>query len=156
MSRPLKLRAEDADDIKVVAACLQDAIMPIAEMAYLPDRRLFVMVVNRFKWESCDAAAGMTAGPAVDEEDVECLYERTNCGLRVDGVTGVRSRGVDRKDRHQLLELLTIEARRDGLTFHFAGGGSLHLEADRWLVTLEDLGEPWPTNRKPGHPEEGS
>ncbi|HYD31789.1 MAG TPA: DUF2948 family protein [Azospirillaceae bacterium] len=155
MNRPLKLRAEDADDLKVVSAFLQDAIMPIGEMCYLPDERRFVMVVNRFKWEGCRDETALAGGPMVDEEDIDCPFERTNCGVRVEGVTGVRSRGIDMKDRRQILELLTVESDDDGVTMHFAGGGCIHLDAGSWLWVMEDLGEPWPTSRKPNHPDEG-
>jgi hypothetical protein len=47
---PIRLRAEDDEDLKIVSACLQDAILPIGDMGFLPDEKRFVMVVNRFRW----------------------------------------------------------------------------------------------------------
>ena len=32
MTGPMKLRAEDRDDLHVISGCLQDAIVPIGEM----------------------------------------------------------------------------------------------------------------------------
>ena len=42
MTERLRLRAVDADDLSVIAACLQDALVPLSEMAYLPDQRRFM------------------------------------------------------------------------------------------------------------------
>ncbi len=47
----IKLRAEDTEDLAVIAACLQDAIACLAEMAYEPNERRFAFVVERFRWE---------------------------------------------------------------------------------------------------------
>ena len=38
MTAELKLRATDDEDLAVVSAILQDAVIPIEEMAYLPER----------------------------------------------------------------------------------------------------------------------
>ena len=52
----LKLSAGDADDLAVIAACTQDALAPIGEMAFLPAERRFVLALNRFRWDRLDAA----------------------------------------------------------------------------------------------------
>jgi hypothetical protein len=46
----LKLRAEDADDLAVLSACLQDALVPVRDLAYVADQKIFVFVANRFRW----------------------------------------------------------------------------------------------------------
>jgi len=59
--RPLKLRARDLDDMAVIAAMLQDAVVRPAEMTYLARDKRFVMVFSRFRWEDPEfksAAAG--------------------------------------------------------------------------------------------------
>lgn len=146
---PIRLRAEDAEDLKIVSACLQDAILPIGDMDFLPDDRRFVMVVSRFRWEAADRPR---PGPAADDDHL-ALYERVQCGLRVEGVTGVKRRGFDVKNRAQILELLAIAPDGpDGLLLTFAGGGCLRLESPSWRVLVEDLGEPWPTGNRPTHP----
>ena len=48
---PLKLRAHDIEDLRALGACLQDALVPVADLAYLKAEKRFVMVANRFKWE---------------------------------------------------------------------------------------------------------
>lgn len=154
MTTPIRLRAEDEEDLKVVSACLQDAIVPIGEMCFLPDDKRFVLVVNRFKWETCDKPRddGFTA-----DDDAQFPYERTHCGVRFEGVTAVKARGIDLKDRGQILELLSLEHVEGGVALHFAGGGCIRLEGPRWHCVVEDLGDPWPTTCKPCHPiDEGA
>ena len=136
MASGLKLRAEDAEDLKIVAACLQDAIVPIVEVCYLPERSSFLMVANRFKWESAEGD-----GP----------YERTHCVVTVLGVTAVRRRRVDLLDRALVLDLLTMAPGEDGLDLIFAGGAAIHLTAPGWRCLIEDIGEPWPAAAAPHH-----
>jgi hypothetical protein len=76
--------------------------------------------------------------------------------VRVEGVTGVKLRGIDVKNRGQILELLSLETvEGGGVALHFAGGGCVRLDGDGWRLLVEDLGEPWPTGCKPSHPLEG-
>ena len=78
MSAKLKLRAEDAEDIAVIATCLQDALVQVSDIAYLPEERRFVMVANRFCWEDCG------------QPDGSALFSRVHCGVVFDGVARVR------------------------------------------------------------------
>lgn len=149
MSTPIKLRAEDGEDLAVVSACLQDAILPIGEMCYEPGAQRFVLVVNRFKWEAAGGGAA-DRGPAADDDHL-FPYERTQCGVRFERVTAARVRGIDLKDRRQMLELLSVAPTEAGVLLTFAGGGALRLEGRDWLCVVEDLGEPWPTSNRPCH-----
>ena len=47
----LRLRAMDEDDLQVIAACLQDALVPLREMAFMGEERRFMAAFNRFQWE---------------------------------------------------------------------------------------------------------
>ncbi len=161
--RPLRLRAADAEDLAVLSAELQDALVPIVDMSYLPEQRQFAMVVNRFMWETAvDGAPGMAgaesdpagetaANPAAGVA-TERVYLRTHCGVRFDGVAAVRTRGIDRRDRQQILSLLAIRCEDDAITLHFAGGAMVRLEVGGITAYLADLGDPWPTRRLPCHP----
>ena len=64
MTGPLKIIARDAEDLTVVSACLQDALIPLNEMRYLPQERRFIMVANRFRWERA-AKGGDVPAPEV-------------------------------------------------------------------------------------------
>ncbi len=162
MNRALRLRAEDSEDLKIVAAVLQDALVPMSEMEFLNGEGCFAMIANRFKWENCeetwdspvtavtDGAAEETAGDVA----FEChSYERVNCGVRFNGVSQVRCKGMDRRDRGRVLELLTITAEPDAVILMFAGGAAIRLEGSSITCHIEDLGEPWPTRWRPYHPD---
>lgn len=156
MTTPIKLRAEDDSDLEVVSACLQDAILPIGDMCYEPDARRFVLVVNRFKWEAADGGP-RNDGPAADDDHL-FPYERTQCGVRFENIAAAKVRGVNLKDRAQMLELLSVSPTESGVLLTFAGGGALRLEGAGWRCIVEDLGEPWPTSSRPCHglEDEGS
>jgi hypothetical protein len=139
MADPLRLRAEDEEDLAVVSAILQDALVAVGEMAWLPEEKRFVLVANRFRWEPPGS---------VSRQD----FERCMTGLRIDAVTAVQRRGFRPRDRERLLVLLAIQAEPGALRLDFAGGSSIRLEVERILCHLDDLGEPWPTQWQPKHP----
>lgn len=170
MTGPVRLRARDAEDLAVIAACMQDAIIPIGDMCFEPGARRFVMVANRFRWETADGAPAMAGDPAgaggavsgdvgpeggdgiVADDDHLYPYQRTHCGLRFEGVDAVRTRGIDLRDRHQMLSLLHLGVDDGGaLLLTFAAGRAIRLEGVDWVCVMEDLGEPWPTANRPDH-----
>ena len=63
--RALRLRAEDAEDLQVVAALVQDAVMPASEMSFDRGKRRFACLLNRFRWE--DKAAAEARGRPLRE-----------------------------------------------------------------------------------------
>ena len=137
---PLKLAATDADDIAVLSALLQDAVIPISEMTYIAGENRFAMVANRFRWE--DATGEKVRGQ---------IYERVRCGISFDRVTAVRRRNVDQNGRGQVFDLLALDAGNDYVDLIFAGGATIRLEVERILCHAEDFGEPWPTQWRPEH-----
>lgn len=159
-SAPLRLRARDADDLQTIAACLQDALVPLSEVAFLKAERRFVMVANRFRWERTPAEAASAPVPdkdarfadRADDEDGAARYERVNCGICFDRVRAVRFKGLDVRRKSQILNLLTLQSRSDAITLVFAGGATIRLDVSDIRCHLEDLGEPWPTRWQPAHP----
>ncbi len=149
---PLRLRAEDAEDVIVLAACLQDATLRPSDMTFQPKQRRFVMVLNRFRWE--DETRVDTRGKLVRA----LPHVRVPAGLHFDGVLKVQSSGIDRGDATPL-ELLSIVAEPYGeepaavLTLVFAGGGAVRLEVECVDAQMQDLGNPYPVRRAPKHKE---
>lgn len=136
----LKLAATDAEDIAVLSALLQDAVIPISEMVYLASEGRFALVANRFRWE--DAPAEKVAGQ---------IYERVRCGVTFDRVNAVRRQNFVQNRRDQMFELLALEAANEYVDLVFAGGATVRLEVERILCHAEDFGEPWPTQWRPEH-----
>lgn len=145
MAGGMRLRAQDAEDLKVVSALMQDAIIPIGEIAWLPDERLFVLLASRFLWEGRQDDGGPT--PDAGGE----MPERVQCALRFGGVDIVRRRGLDLTRRGCFLSLLSIEAVEEGVVLHLSGGADIRLEGTALECRLEDRGEPWPAGRRPDH-----
>src|SRR5271165_6680197 len=113
----LKLRAEDVDDLAVISACLQDALVAVRDLAFVPEDRTFVMVANRFRWERALRAARGEAG-----------CQRTLCGITFGAVAGVSYLGFRRAEDDRILSLLAIRPGRDGeadaIQLEFSGGTS--------------------------------
>jgi Protein of unknown function (DUF2948) len=158
---PLRLRALDADDLQTIAGFLQDALVPLSEVAFLKAEQRFVMVANRFRWErpavteasepGVDSGADARFAGSVDEEGGGPLYERINCGICFDRVSAVRYQGLDVRRKSQILNLLTVQSRPGAITLIFAGGAAIRLDVAAIRCHLEDLGEPWPTRWVPSH-----
>ncbi len=141
MGERLKLRAEDEEDLAVISAILQDALVTVGEMTYLPEESRFALVVNRFCWEAKPQEGGR--------------FERIHSGLSFDGVSGVKIRGFDPRETDRILEILALRHEPGAILFDFSGDGALRLESARILCRFEDIGEPWPTPWRPHHPLEG-
>jgi hypothetical protein len=134
----LKLRAEDEEDLAVISAFLQDALVPVAEMIFLPDEQRFVLVANRFMWER-------------PPHGKKGHSERTLTGIAFDGVKAVRVRGFERTESDRILQVLAVRAVPGSVIFEFSGDDAMRLETDQILCHLEDIGEPWPTPWRPRH-----
>ncbi|MEZ5831497.1 MAG: DUF2948 family protein [Dongiaceae bacterium] len=163
MTPPIKIIARDAEDLAVVSACLQDALIPLTEMRYLPQERRFIMVANRFRWErAAQGNHGSAADPGKDaafdsdvDEDFGSL-QRTNSGICIDRVLAVRSRNIDRSRPDDFLSLLSVQLDGNRLSFFFAGGGVIQVEIEALSLYLSDLGKAWPTQWQPDHALGGS
>ncbi len=140
----LRLRALDQDDLQVIAACLQDALVPLREMAFMAEERRFMASFDRFQWERLTDPAG-----AADLTVCQSI-------LRIDHVEGVQYRGLDAELGGVRFELLTItiEPREETgfqLTFVFAGDVALRLQVSALAIALQDFGEPRPAGVAPRH-----
>lgn len=144
MIKALRLKAVDSDDLSVIAACLQDALIPLAEMVYLAEERRFLAAFTRFRRE--------------------CLADPAGCDgltlchsvLAFNHVEKVQHYGLDSRFGGVRLELLTMfaEPASEGLidvTLLFAGDAAIRLEVREIAATLEDFGDPWAAPTSPAH-----
>src|SRR5436305_14436673 len=92
---PLKLIALDQDDIAVVSTHLQDAVVKVADIVWLPAEKRLVLGLNRFDWEACG--------------EVTPCYQRRRTALRFERVMACRCRTVDPNTRAAVLNLLAGE-----------------------------------------------
>jgi hypothetical protein len=164
MAEALKLRARDADDLEMIAAILQDALVARAEMKYQPGERRFALMLNRFRWEAVprkEDGEAPSPQPARGDGDADArfadqdaaAFERVHAALVFDRVRAVKHRGLETAVKGGVLALLNLKLDGNFVFISFAGGAEIRLEVDRFSCHLEDLGEPWPTVWRPQHSE---
>ena len=137
---PLRLLAEDAEDIQIISAALQDAVARVGDILYEPAARRLTIVFNRFLWERQD-------NPAVG---------RVRSALQFGSVLSVKARRIRRDPKDAVVELLALdfqpgEAPSGSVLLSFAGGADLVAEVECLDAVLADVSQPWPTRRSPRH-----
>lgn len=144
----LTLRAEDADDLRVISALVQDAVLSVSDLSFSVRGRQLAMLVNRFRWEDADAAARE-----------ERPYERVRSVLLIRDALRVLSDGITR-DAETVLALLAIDWQPgpDGtgrMVLDFAGDGALAVDCECLNVELRDVTRPYvaPSGLRPTHPD---
>jgi hypothetical protein len=137
---PLRLLAEDADDLSIMSAALQDAILRPVDIVWEPAARRVTLTLSRFCWE--------------------CGGTRVMAAMQFGDVSAVKSRRLPRGPE-TALELLAMhfeEAEAPGgrVLMMFAGGGDLRIDVECLDAVLTDLSERWPARIAPTHLEDGS
>ena len=144
----VRLMALDSEDLDVLAAHMQDAVLKEGDLQYDAKARQFALVANRFVWEEAEGRRQRS-------------FERRRAAMHFDRVLSVRSRGIRRNDPEQVLSLLTVQflaeegmdAPSGVIELIFAEDVSVRLEVECIEVQLADLGPAWETRRRPKHPE---
>jgi hypothetical protein len=141
------LAAQDADDLQVISARLQDAVARVGDLVWLPKARRFAALVNRFKWETAETRKGDNL--------------RVRAGLHFDGVLSVRSHNVLRGAPDAVVSLLAIrftpksgEDPGGTVDLIFAGGGAIQLEVECIDAGLSDVSGEWAARGRPEHQTE--
>lgn len=140
----LKLAALDEDDLKVVSAHVQDAVIRVGDIRWDKAARRILLEMNRFAWES------------PTNNLFKQRYERRRSVLHFEGVQGVRASGISRDKADEVLALLSIrffpeEAPAGTIELIFAGDHALRLDVDYVEGRLTDLGAAWEAGSKPAH-----
>jgi len=146
---PLRLVAQEPDDVPVISALLQDAVFPAAEMRLDRKARRFALLVNRFRWEDRAAA-----------EAARRSFERVRALLTVGDVLRTASQGFDRHDPELVLSLLAVEflPGEDGtgdVVLTLAGDGAIRLSVECLDIRLRDVTRAYaaPSGQAPRHDE---
>jgi hypothetical protein len=135
----LKLLALDNEDLEIIAATTQDAVVRVPDMGYAKADRRFALLMNRFAWEEPGRKG-----------------QRKRAALHFDRVSDVKVAGIDTASPDGVLELLTIrfdETDTPGGTVElaFAGGGTVRLAVECLEARMQDLGAAWAAKATPGH-----
>jgi hypothetical protein len=137
----LKLIALDTEDLEIISAHVQDAIIRTADMGYARGDKRFALLMNRFDWES-------------DKPRSKGLRKRA--AMHFDGVTHVAYAGFDPAAPEGVVELLAItfeagDAPSGIIELRLAGGGTVRLTVDYIEARLADLGAAWAASGRPSH-----
>jgi len=138
----LKILALEPDDLSIISAYMQDAVIRLADIEYSRKSRQFVLVVNRFE--------ANTEGQAK-------TGHRRRTGISFSQVINVRTKNIRQGVDDAILSLLVVEfvAAKKGpegiINLTFSGGGTIELEVECVEVQMEDLGPRWATGNVPVH-----
>jgi len=137
----LRLHALDAEDLPMLSAHVQDALLRVGDIAFLPEKRRFAIALSRFDWAA----------------EADGRLERASAGLHFEGVRAARCLNIDQARKDGLLSLLAV-AFEPGPTppegriqLIFAGGATISLEVECIEAQLCDLGPRWPATARPSH-----
>ena len=139
----LKLLATSEEDLRVISAHLQDAIVSLTDIANLKKNRIFLMQLNRFMWEDV-------------EKGLFRKNKRVRTILKFDNITSVSAKNIRPKGKIKFLDFLTIESnlltdKSYEMKIIFSGNSAIKINAEVIDVTLDDQGDPWESRTKPRH-----
>ncbi len=142
-TKNLKLIATSEEDLRVISAHLQDAIVLPIEIANLKKNRILLIQLNRFMWEDV-------------EKGVFRKNKRIRTVLKFDNVTSVSSKNINQQNNKRFLDFLTIESslmpdKSYEINLIFSGDAILKIKSEVLEVTLDDQGTPWESKAKPKH-----
>ena len=138
----LKLLATSDEDLRVVSAHLQDAIVLTQDIVNLKKNRIFLIQLNRFMWEDV-------------EKGVFRKNKRIRTVLKFDNVISILSKNID-IEKKTFLEFLTIESyllpdKSYEIKLIFSGDMVIKITTEVIDVTLDDQGYPWESKTQPKH-----
>ena len=139
----LRLLATSDEDLRVIAAHLQDAILTVKDAANLKKNRIFLIQLNRFMWEDV-------------EKGVFRKNKRIRTMLKFDNVISVLSKNINTKKDKNFLDFLTIESnllpdKSYEIKLIFSGDAIIKVRAEVIDVTLDDQGSSWESKTQPKH-----
>ena len=129
----MKLNAIDTEELKIIATVLQDGLIEVSNVKYLPSIRTFIVMITRFMWE---------------EKIVNKTNNRTKAVLVFEDVLAVHSRNIDQMNKTKVLELLTFnfyynKSKNIEIELLFNNDATIKLETEVVQAKLEDQGESW-------------
>ena len=139
----LKLLALDEEDLKIVSAHVQDAVMKVGDLEFVAATRQFVVPMHRYAWEK-------------DATEKKPQPERRNSVLHFDRVLSAKLSRISRGKPDEVLSLLAVtyaptDAPAGTVDLVFAGGGAIRLDVECIEARLVDLGGAWEASSRPAH-----
>jgi hypothetical protein len=135
----LRLSALDTEDLAIISAQMQDAVLLAGDMTYDAKRKKFVVLANRFAWDD-------THTP-----------QRRRTGLHFDRVLSVKTLNMSQLEKDEVLSLLSVtfaelDAPSGEVLLTFAEGATIRLSVECLECQMSDLGPAWAAVAVPSHP----
>ena len=137
----LKLIALDSEDLAVISANCQDAVLKAGDIRFFPADRKLALTMNRFVW---------------GREAHSKLPERRQAVLHFSRVLSVKSTGISRTDGDQVLSLLAVtfapgKPPSGTIDLVFSGNAAMRLEVECIEAQLADMAAAWQAKSRPEH-----
>ena len=129
----MNLNAIDTDELKIIATILQDGLVEVSEVKYLPSIRSFIIMITRFMWE---------------EKIINKENKRVKAVLVFEDVLSVFSKNIDQMNKSNTLELMTFnyfptKTKNIEIQLLFKNDAIIKLETEIIKCKLQDQGKPW-------------
>lgn len=146
--KPIRLLALDEEDLAVISAHTQDAVLAIGDLKYFKSEQRFVIVMNRFDRRVTD----QNAQNVIEKGK----FIRRRSVLNLDRVQDVKQMGLRGQAPDTILNLLAVtfdetEAPSGTITLVFSGDVAIRLTVEVLEARLGDLDATWVTSNKPNH-----
>ena len=135
---PIALKASDKQDIDIVSAVLQDAILPPLDITYDKGQQVFTLVCSRFIREISGAKP-----------------HRVTMAFYATCITGVQKKNITRADDMVPLVILSVTLCDGYVVIQCSDDKAIRLEVGvDFSVLIKDLDNPYPTTVEPCHDKE--
>ena len=126
--KPIKLRAEDDNDLEILSKCLFEAICFDNEMIFIKETNTFFMSVERFTWECSESK---------DENLLQVL-----CIIQIHFVDSFIVENILDKKSKGLHSLTSIAYDKNVLMFTFDQKASIRFSIKDLKLYIEDVRNP--------------
>ena len=141
-SRPLNLGAHDLEDLNIISALAQDAILPLSQISWNKSRHRLALLINRLR-----------------REETPDHPERVQSLLVINTALTLSAQGSINNGKESILSLLAITFTPDNeppggiLTLTFAQNTALRARVEAIDITLRDVTRPYlaPSGKIPDH-----
>ncbi|MFT0892902.1 DUF2948 family protein [Pseudochelatococcus sp. G4_1912] len=138
-SHLLRLLALDGQDLDVISAHLQDAVVRRGDLRYLPTERRFALALQRFDWEREEGSG----------------HQRRLTALHFEQVLAVRHRKLNEHSDalHTLLAVYFVDNEKPSgvVVLEFSDGAAIQLDVECVEAQMKDLGPVWEVETRPVH-----
>ena len=134
----LRLTALDVEDLAIISAQMQDAVLLAGDLSFDPKRKQFVLLANRFAWDAPDSP------------------QRRRTGLHFDRVLSVKTLNMSHLEKDEVLSLLSVtfaelDAPSGEVLLTFSEGATIRLSVECLEAQMADLGPAWAAVAVPHH-----